>query len=170
MAPEVIAKAFDPFFTTKGAGKGTGLGLSQVYGFVRQSGGHLKIYSELGVGTSVKIYLPRLYGDADAFAFTSLDDPFGIVLLEAAAAGLPLIASPYAGATEDVVRDGINGFVVDPLDTGALAATIARLASAPELREEMGRAAYIATRDRTPAATAAGYLEAVEAATAASTV
>jgi PAS domain S-box-containing protein len=85
---DVLARVFEPFFSTKEVGKGTGLGLSMVFGFVKQSGGHIKIYSELGKGTTVKLYLPRSYearGAGDAAVSMKQEEPHGsetILLVE----------------------------------------------------------------------------------------
>jgi len=101
MTPEVMHRAFEPFFSTKEVGQGTGLGLSQVYGFIKQSGGHVKIYSEVGEGTTVRIYLPR-YRGPDA-----VDEPLQ----------LPQTALGVAGETLLVVEDDddVRRYLVDIL-------------------------------------------------------
>lgn len=100
MAPEILERVFDPFFTTKPEGHGTGLGLSMVYGFVKQTGGHIKIYSEPGNGTCIKIYLPRTHAPEDAI--------------------VPILSGPIRGGTETVlvVEDDpeVRATVVDMLN------------------------------------------------------
>lgn len=107
--------------------------------------------------------LPAVYAEADAFAFPTLLDPFGIVLLEAAASGLPLLASPAGGATQDLVIDDQTGFVIEPYDVDGLAAAIVRLGRDVQLRRRLGRAAHELTLGRGPDDTAAAYIAAGEA-------
>jgi signal transduction histidine kinase len=103
MTADVLARAFEPFFTTKGVGQGTGLGLSQVYGFVNQSGGKVKISSQPGVGTSIEIYLPRLM---DARELAEEETPRA--LPSSAARGTVLIVEDdpdVRGYTVDTIRE-----------------------------------------------------------------
>ena len=118
------------------------------------------------VGFVDQAELPAYYAEADVFVFPTLDDPFGIVLLEAAASGLALIASCAAGATQDLAEGGEVGLIVDPRDEHTLANQIAQLANNHPLVTQMGQAAFNVASRRTSARTACGYLSAITAALA----
>ncbi|HZC17601.1 MAG TPA: CHASE3 domain-containing protein [Caulobacteraceae bacterium] len=127
MTPEVMDKAFDPFFTTKGVGAGTGLGLSQVHGFLKQSKGHVKLYGEVGVGTTVKLYLPRdVSGQAaaaqdQALPGAAIGQRFTVLVVEDDA-GVRQVA---VGAVREL------GFKVIEADSAA--AALERLGEHPEV-------------------------------------
>jgi PAS domain S-box-containing protein len=113
MPPEVRAKVFEPFFTTKGPGKGTGLGLATVYGIVTQSGGHIAVYSEVGVGTTFKVYLPRVE-QADEVPETpskKLAPPRGTetILLAEDEAGVRALAGYVLASCGYTVLEAIDG-------------------------------------------------------------
>ncbi len=127
MPAETVEKAFDPFFTTKEVGKGTGLGLSQVYGFVKQSGGHVKIYSEVGQGTTIKIYLPRsLDTETEAEPETDLE------LAEARRQETILIVDDEPAVRQFSV-DALMELGYRVLEAGSAASALALFASHPEI-------------------------------------
>ncbi|KZD04272.1 ATP-binding protein [Oceanibaculum pacificum] len=127
MPASVLSRAFDPFFTTKPDGQGTGLGLSMAYGFVKQSGGHIKIYSEVGHGTTVKIYLPRVHDAAPAAV-----DPLAPENLEPRGRGETILVVE----DEDMVRRTVERILHDlgyrsiAVSTGAEA--VAALSADPD--------------------------------------
>jgi signal transduction histidine kinase len=128
MSQETAARAFDPFFTTKAPGHGTGLGLSQVYGFVKQSAGHIAIYSEPGRGTTVKLYLPR-----DA-AGRSVEADRAAVGPPAPPKGLTVLVVEDDAAVREVILQALTELDYVALEAATPAAALELLEVHPETR------------------------------------
>ncbi|PZU07294.1 MAG: histidine kinase [Sphingomonas sp.] len=129
MSAEVMSRAFDPFYTTKEIGRGTGLGLSQVFGFLKQSNGHIKIYSEVGAGTTVKLYFPRHVGAVAA-------DPVGsaVAQMPPGAADEVILVVEDEGAVRRMSVDALRdlGYTVIHASDGEQA--LARMEASPGIR------------------------------------
>ncbi len=141
MTPEVIGRAFDPFYSTKPLGQGTGLGLSMVHGFVRQSGGEVRIYSEVGKGTTMCLYLPRFIGELRASEAVEPEQESAsaqgetVLVVDDEAAVRMLIADVLSEAGYRVLEapDGPSAFKVLQSD-GRVASTAVRSPTRPARR------------------------------------
>jgi signal transduction histidine kinase/DNA-binding response OmpR family regulator len=131
MAPEVAARAFDPFFTTKPIGMGTGLGLSMIYGFAKQSGGQVRIYSELGRGTAVSIYLPRHDAQEEAAS-----EPAEATLAPRADQGDTVLVVDDEPALRMIIAEVMRGLGYATLEAGDGAAAL-RILQAPRQRIDL---------------------------------
>jgi PAS domain S-box-containing protein len=122
MAPEVLNRAFEPFFSTKAEGKGTGLGLSMVYGLVKQSGGHVKIYSEVGEGSTIKLYLPRSTDAEDAYVVLDAQPVVGgsetILVAEDDEAVRATVVEMLTGLGYRVLKAGDASAALTVIDSG----------------------------------------------------
>lgn len=121
MTPDVIAKAFDPFFTTKPLGEGTGLGLSMIYGFTKQSGGQVRIYSEVGMGTTMCIYLPRHLVDEDAHTGEDSTEVSGALETVSGGSGCVLIVDdePTVRMLVVEIAEELGYSVIEAFDGGS---------------------------------------------------
>jgi CheY-like chemotaxis protein len=119
MPPETMARAFEPFFTTKPTGQGTGLGLSSVYGFLKQSGGHITLYSEPGQGTTIRIYLPSVAEEHDDAKPSAMDLP--AVLPRGKGERILVAEDDERVRRVTVARLGALGYVVEEAKDGPAA-------------------------------------------------
>ena len=138
MSREVLERAFEPFYTTKPSGQGTGLGLSQVYGFVKQSGGHISLYSEIGHGTAAKIYLRRYYGHSPAPRTDDQASPRAhsgesILLVEDDAEVRRYVAETLAGLGYKVLEASDAKQALQQLQSGAAIALLLTDVVMPEM-------------------------------------
>jgi PAS domain S-box-containing protein len=147
MPPAVLERVFEPFFTTKEVGKGTGLGLSMVYGFIKQSNGHIKIYSEVGRGTTIRLYLPRSDAPADGDQRAAVDMPRGderVLLVEDDPQVRGAVLTQLRSLGYAVTEVGSGQAAIDTLTDGAvfdlmLTDVVMPGIGGPQLAEEITR-------------------------------
>lgn len=139
IAPDLLEKVFQPFFTTKPAGRGSGLGLSQVYGFIKQSGGHIQVYSEVGHGTSIKMYLPRKLapgeetGEAPPATIEETPEPVAATETDPPPRRTKILVVEDQEAVRQVACGFLTGFGYDVVEAENAAEALGKLREHPDI-------------------------------------